>query len=74
MLYEVITPDFDSVKAFPVRKGQAVILHPGIWHHAPLTKADTANTFVAFYENTPEEDFFAYELKDEFGFYYELVL
>ncbi len=67
-------PDFDSVKAFPVRKGQAVILHPGIWHHAPLTKADTANTFVAFYENTPEEDFFAYELKDEFGFYYELVL
>lgn len=67
-------PDFDTVKAFPVRKGTAVILNPGVWHHAPLTQAETAKTFVAFYENTPEEDFLAYELKDEFGFYYELEL
>ena len=65
-------PDFDTIKAFPVKKGEAVILHPGVWHHAPLTRAKTANTFVAFYENTPDEDFFAYELKDEFGFYYEV--
>jgi ureidoglycolate lyase len=65
-------PDFDTIKAFPVKKGEAVILNPGVWHHAPLTEAETANTFVAFYENTPDEDFFAYELKEEFGFYYEL--
>ncbi|HAK45131.1 MAG TPA: hypothetical protein DCO79_04315 [Spirochaeta sp.] len=67
-------PDFDTIKAFPVKKGSAVILNPGVWHHAPLTQAETANTFVAFYENTPTEDFFAYELKDEFGFYYEVEL
>ncbi|MDC7227799.1 MAG: ureidoglycolate lyase [Spirochaetales bacterium] len=67
-------PDFNSVKAFPVKKGSAVILNPGVWHHAPLTQADTANTFVAFYENTPDVDFFAYELKEEFGFYYEVEL
>jgi ureidoglycolate hydrolase len=67
-------PDFNTVKAFPVKKGEAVILNPGVWHHAPLTKAETANTFVAFYENTPDEDFFAYELKDEFGFYFEVEL
>ncbi|HAK46601.1 MAG TPA: hypothetical protein DCO79_11875 [Spirochaeta sp.] len=67
-------PDFNTVKAFPVKKGEAVIFNPGVWHHAPLTKAETANTFVAFYENTPDEDFFAYELKDEFGFYFEVEL
>lgn len=67
-------PDFATVKAFPVKKGDAVILNPGVWHHAPLTQAETANTFVAFYENTPDEDFFAYELKDEFGFYFEVEL
>ena len=71
---EADKPDFETVKAFFVRKGEAVILHPGVWHHAPLTKAETANTFVAFYENTPDEDFFAYELKDEFGLYYEVEL
>lgn len=65
-------PDFDTVKAFPVKKGEAVILHPGVWHHAPLTEAETSNTFVAFYENTPDEDFFAYELKDDFGLYFEV--
>ena len=67
-------PDFNTVKAFPVKKGEAVILNPGVWHHAPLTEAETANTFVAFYENTPDEDFFAYQLKDDFGLYYEVEL
>lgn len=67
-------PDLNTVKAFPVKKGEAVILNPGVWHHAPLTEAEVANTFVAFYENTPDEDFLAYELKDEFGVYFEVKL
>ncbi len=67
-------PDLDTVKAFRVKKGEAVIMYPGIWHHAPLTKAEKANTFVAFYENTPDEDFLAYELKDEFGCWFEVDL
>ena len=67
-------PDLETVKAFPVKKGEAVIMHPGVWHHAPLTKAEKANTFVAFYENTPDEDFLAYELKEEFGVYFEVEL
>lgn len=67
-------PDLDTVKAFPVKKGEAIIFHPGVWHHAPLTKAEKANTFVVFYENTPDEDFLDYGLKDEFGLYFEVEL
>jgi len=66
-------PDLDTVKAFAVKKGEAVILGPGVWHHAPLTEAETANTFVVFQADTPENDFFAIELKEEFGVYFEVV-
>ena len=63
-------PDLESVKAFRVPKGCAVRLKKGVWHHAPLTTKEVTNTFVLFYENTPEEDFLAYELEEEFNLYF----
>lgn len=63
-------PDLNSVKAFSVPKGSAIRLKKGVWHHAPLTKAEVVNTFVLFYENTPIEDYLAYELDTEFGLFY----
>ncbi|MDD3790961.1 MAG: ureidoglycolate lyase [Sphaerochaetaceae bacterium] len=63
-------PDLESVKAFRVPKGSAVRLKKGVWHHAPLTTEAVTNTFVLFYENTPEEDFLAYELEEEFNLYF----
>ena len=63
-------PDLDTVKAFSVPKGSAVRFKKGVWHHAPLTQAEVANTFVLFYENTPDEDFLAYELDAQFGCYF----
>ena len=66
-------PNLDTVKAFPVKKGEAVILHEAVWHHAPLTEADTADTFVVFKSDTPENDFLALELKEEFDVYFEVV-
>ncbi len=65
-----LRPDLDSVKAFFVEKGSAVRFKKGIWHHAPLTKAETAKTFVLFYEDTPDEDMLAYELDEEYGLYF----
>lgn len=67
-------PDLDTVKAFHIKKGEGVILQPGTWHHAPLTEAETANTFVVFYENTPDEDLLIYDLKLEFGCVFEIDL
>ena len=64
--------DLDTVKAFPVKKGEGVTFAPGTWHHAPLTEAVTANTFVIFKSDTPDNDCLGLDLKDEFGFYFEV--
>lgn len=65
-------PDFDTVKAFSVPKGSAIRFKKGVWHHAPLTEAKQVNTFVLFYENTPDEDFFAYDLDEDFGLWFRV--
>jgi len=48
--------DPESVRAFRVRRGEAVILHSGTWHYAPLTRAPRARTFVVFDRRTPDAD------------------
>jgi len=63
-------PDFESAKAFKVPKGSAIRFKKGVWHHAPLTTKELTKTFVLFYENTPSEDFLAYDLDKEFNLYY----
>ncbi len=67
-------PDLDTVKAFSVKAGEGVILSPGTWHHAPLTKADTADTFVVFCATTPEEDMYAVNLEEKYGITYEVKI
>ncbi|MFA5513882.1 MAG: ureidoglycolate lyase [Sphaerochaetaceae bacterium] len=63
-------PDLESAKAFKVPKGSAIRFKKGVFHHAPLTKEAVTKTFVLFYENTPEEDFLAYDLDKEFNLYF----
>jgi ureidoglycolate hydrolase len=62
-------PDLNTVKAFSVPKGSAVRFKKGVWHHAPLTQVEQTQTFVLFYENTPDEDFLAYDLDTDFDTY-----
>ncbi|MDA3834742.1 MAG: ureidoglycolate lyase [Spirochaetales bacterium] len=66
-------PNLDTVKAFWVKKGSAVRLYKGTWHHAPLTQAEMVHTFVLFYENTPDEDFLCYDLGEKFGISIEVI-
>jgi ureidoglycolate lyase len=48
--------DMDSVKAFRLPAGKAVVLKPLVWHYAPLVKDRPVKTFVVFEEKTPDED------------------
>jgi len=60
-------PDPATAKAFLVKKGDAVVFGPGVWHHAPLAVGETCNVFVVFDRTTPEKDFFLVELEKTFG-------
>ena len=48
--------DMDSVRAFRLPAGKAVVLKPFVWHYAPLVKDGPVKTFVVFEENTPDND------------------
>ena len=48
--------DMDSVKAFRLPAGKAVVLKPFVWHYAPMVKDRPVKTFVVFEENTPDND------------------
>jgi len=48
--------DMDSVKAFRLPAGKAVVLKPFVWHYAPLVKDRPVKTFVVFEEQTPDND------------------
>ena len=65
-------PDTATVKAFIVPKGDAVILNPGTWHHAPLAKKKTCNVYVIFDKSTPEKDFYYVDLNKTFGFNWKI--
>ncbi len=67
-------PDLDTVKAFSVKAGEGVILNPGTWHHAPLTQADIADTFVVFAASTPENDMLSVNLVEKYGICYEVKI
>jgi len=59
--------DLQSVRAFRVRRGEAVILHRGTWHYAPLTSAPRARTFVFFDRRTPEGDVLTIDSEADLG-------
>lgn len=48
--------DMDTVKAFRLAAGKAVVLKPFVWHYAPLVKDRPVKTFVVFEEDTPDDD------------------
>ncbi len=48
--------DIESVKAFLLPEGKAVVLKPYVWHFAPLVKDRPVKTFVVFEEDTPDND------------------
>jgi ureidoglycolate lyase len=56
--------DYDSVKAFLVRKGTAVILNPGTWHYAPIAQHEMVHTFVVFDHATPDSDVIKIDSQD----------
>ncbi len=49
-------PDLSTVKAVHVRKGEALMLKPGVWHYAPMVTEREVNIFVIFKAETPEHD------------------
>jgi len=52
-------PDWTSVKAFRIKKGDAVILSKAVWHYAPMSVNGTVKTFIVFNTNTPDKDYFS---------------
>ncbi len=65
-------PDMNSVQAFLVPKGCAVIFGKGVWHHAPITKQDLTNSFVIFKETTPDEDMLALDLAETYDLHFTI--
>ena len=49
-------PDLSTVKAVRVRRGEALVLRPGVWHYAPMVTEQKVNTFVIFKAETPDHD------------------
>ena len=60
-------PDLETVKAFKIRKGDAVIINKDIWHYAPLTVEKSVKTFIVFNTATPEKDNLKIDLKEKFN-------
>lgn len=57
--------DYDSVKAFKLKAGQAAVLKPYIWHCAPIAGGNkVTRVFVLFENNTPADDFYSFDTKE----------
>ncbi len=48
--------DTNTLRAFTVKKGEALILHPGVWHYAPMVQDTVTDTFVIFQQDTLNDD------------------
>jgi ureidoglycolate hydrolase len=49
-------PSLDRFQVFRVRQGQAVLLHPGVWHGAPLALDRALNVVVLLLQGTGATD------------------
>ncbi|RKX73805.1 MAG: hypothetical protein DRP49_06925 [Spirochaetes bacterium] len=67
-------PDWDTVKAFRIKKGDAIILSKEVWHYAPMAVNGTVKTFVVFNTNTPEKDNVSLDSQELYSFIYEVEL
>lgn len=66
-------PDLNTAKAFVVKAGQGVLLPPGIWHRAPLSKDKPVKTCCLVRKGTPEDNITFY-LENSFDLRYRIVL
>lgn len=48
--------DLQSVRAFRLKAGDAVVLNPGVWHFAPLALRKSVKVWVLFENDTPVND------------------
>jgi len=62
---EACRVDRDTVKALWVRRGEALILHPGVWHYAPMVRDVSVDTFVLFRKNTLRDDLIKEEIEEK---------
>jgi len=51
-----LLPPLDRFQVFRVRQGQAVLLHPGVWHGAPLAIDRPLNVVVLLLQGTGASD------------------
>ena len=65
-------PALDTAKAFIVKPGQGVMLHPGIWHRAPLSKDEPVKTLCLVRKGTPNDNITFY-LKDSYELRYRVT-
>ena len=49
-------PALDTFRVFQVRQGQGVLLHPGVWHGAPLAARGALNVVVLLLQDTGRSD------------------
>jgi ureidoglycolate hydrolase len=49
-------PPLERFQLFRVRRGEAVLLHPKVWHGAPLALAEPANVVVLLRQDTGPEN------------------
>jgi ureidoglycolate hydrolase len=49
-------PPLDRFRAFRVEQGQGVLLHPGVWHGAPLAIDRPLNVVVVLLQATGSTD------------------
>lgn len=64
-----ICPDIERITAIRVNQGEGVIFGEGIWHWTPFPVDQTSMILVAFKENTPQQDFIAFNLEEEIAMY-----
>jgi ureidoglycolate lyase len=49
-------PDWERIEVFRIRPGQAVVLHAGVWHGAPLAVAQPLTALVLLQQDTGQHD------------------
>lgn len=49
-------PRLHDFRVFRIRRGQAIILKPGVWHAAPFALHENTSVLVFLLENTGRED------------------
>jgi len=49
-------PPFDAFRVFRVPAGSGVVMHPAVWHGAPIAEDDPAKAIVLLLESTGRDD------------------